>query len=192
MSAAVGWPFRLERYVQHEGGRCVFYPSIYSRGYRLDPEQEARLSRALEPFLSRRLRIELVALIFALTMVVSAAVLAIPLDILIATPPLVLVAAAFALAGLAVLAIVVRIRRKFAGLLADVGAEASVPPRPDFFIVDGAFSAARLSYVLFVFGALLAALGAAGPAVDMPVAVPTFVFVAAALLLIYDRASRAS
>lgn len=154
--------FRLENFYEQDGSGCVFYPSLYSRGYRFSAENRAAMDAVLGPFLSRRLWIEFMVLLMLVTFVLTLAFAAYlllasseELDALLATPPWVLVAGAFVLAAAILAPIVVRLRLRIRRQLDGMGVEASEPPRPDFFIVDGKFSRQRLCYVFLILASIV-------------------------------------
>jgi len=190
MAIAAGWPFRFYRYIQRDAEGCVFYPGAYSRGYRLDSDEEARLRGELTPFLEGRLRIEFIGVAFVVLLALTVAMMLMPLDLLLTTPHWVVVVAAFAVAAVMILVPMVRARRRIAGLLAAMKLEPDVPARPDFFIVDGAFSLERLSYAAGFIGLLLAGIRLIAPQIQIPAAAWVFVVAATLLLFVFGRLSR--
>ena len=79
-----------------------------------------------------------------------------------------------------------RIRRQ----LDEMGLETNQPARPDFFIVEGAFSLKRLSYAFFAEGGILALVGAIGPAGMVPMGLYALAFAIAFALLVLARTGR--
>lgn len=154
--------FRLEDYYEHVEDKCIFYPSLYASGYRFSAEDRAKMDSVLGPFLSGRLRVEFVAafclMTFALMIAATGFLITASneqLDMVIATPPWVLLVGAVVLAGAVLVPILFRLRSKIRHQLDVMGLNASEPPRPDFFIVDGAFSLRRMAYAFFVLGGIL-------------------------------------
>lgn len=159
---SIRW-FRLDDYYETVGDKHIFYPHLYARGYRLSAEERAALDRVLGPFLNRRLRFEFAALFllatFFLTIVAGGFLASASneeLDMVLATPPWVWLVGAVAFAGVILAPILIRLHSKIRHQLDGMGLEASEPPRPDFFIVDGEFSRRRLSYVLVALSVILA------------------------------------
>lgn len=185
--------FQLEDYYEHVGEISVFYPSLYARGYRFSAEERATMDGVLGPFLNRRLMIEFIAAFCGVTfslMIAMAGFLMVAsneqLDMVLQTPPWVWLLAAVTLGGVILVPILFRLRWKIRRQLDVMGLEASEPPRPDFFIVDGAFSLRRLSYVFFALGLILALVGNMGPAGAVPIGLYAFAFVSAFTLLVFD------
>lgn len=158
--------FRLDDFYETDGDMHVFYPSIYARGYPLSGEDRAKMDSVLEPFLSRQLRTEFIVLFccvsFGLLGALSAFLFnatAEELDWLLAMPLGIWLLVAAALAVMIVLPVLIRLRLKIKRHLDAIGIHASEPPRPDFFIVEGEFSLARLAYALFGMGTILVLVG---------------------------------
>ena len=185
--------FRLDDYYEHGGEISVFYPSLYSRGYRLSAEERATMDGVLGPFLNRRLKIEFIAVFCGVTFLLMIALAGFlisasneQLDMVLETPPWVWLLASVILAGAILVPILFRLRSKIRNQLDVMGLEASEPPRPDFFIVDGMFSLRRLSYVFFALGLIGALVGIMGPAGAVPIGLYAFAFVSAFTLLVFD------
>ena len=154
--------FRVESFYENTEDKCVFYPSLYARGYRFAPEDQAKMNNALGPFLNGRLRVEFIAtflLVSTALMVAAAGYLFTAsteeLDAILATPPWVWLVVAIVMAGVIMLPTMLRLRSKIRRQLDETGVEANEPARPDFFIVDGAFSPTRLSYAIAFVAVLL-------------------------------------
>lgn len=161
----VRW-FCPEDYYVQAGHEYIFYPSLYARGYRFTEEDRAAMDGVLESFLSWRLRIEFLVWFCLVTFTFLIAVTGFlvtasnqELDVVLATPPWVWLVGAVGLAGVIVVPIVFRLRSKIGRQLEEMGLEASEPPRPDFFIVDGKVSLMRVSCVLAAVSAVLALAG---------------------------------
>lgn len=159
---SVGW-FRLESFYEIDGDRCIFYPSHYARGYVFSAEDRARMDRVLGPFLSERLRFEFIAVFSLVTTALVAACMAYlitasveQLDEVLAMPAGVWLGGAVFLAAVILVPILLRVRWKVRHQLDDMGLDATEPPRPDFFVVDGEFSPTRLALVFFALGTILA------------------------------------
>ena len=192
-----GMWFRLENFYEHAADKCVFYPSLYARGYRFSAEDQVKMNGVLGPFLDRRLKFEFIAAFCFVTFVLMIAstgflvtASAEELDAILATPPWVWLVMAVVLTGVVMLPVMFRLRSKIRHQLDEMGREANVPARPDFFIVDGAFSLRRLSYAFFALGVILALVGSIGPASVVPMGLWVFAFVAAFALLVLDQTRR--
>ncbi len=186
--------FQLENFYEHAADKCVFYPSLYARGYRFSAEDQVKMNGVLGPFLDRRLKFEFIAQFCFVTFVLMIAATGFlvtasteQLDAILATPPWVWLVAAVALTGVIMLPMMFRLRSRIRRQLDEMGLEANEPARPDFFIVEGAFSLKRLSYAFFALGLILALVGIIGPAGLVPMGLYTFVFVAALALLVLDK-----
>jgi len=156
---------RLEDYYVHDADGYVFYPSLYGRGYRFSAEQRAAMDGVLGPFLKGRLRVEFVAVFGAVTfsLMVAATIFVATasneaLDAFLATPRWIWLFGAVALAGVILMPTLLRLRSKIRHQLDEMGAVANVPPRPDFFVVDGKLSVSRLSYIIIGLGAIAAVI----------------------------------
>lgn len=189
--------FRLEDYYENVGEISVFYPSLYARGYRFSAADRATMDGVLGPFLNRRLWFEFAAVFclvtFALTIAATGFLITAStaeLNSVLATPPWVWLVGAVALACLILVPILVRLRSKISRQLGLMGLEPSEPPRPDFFIVDGALSLKRLSYAFFALGVILVLVGSMGPAGVIPVGLYAFAFVPAFALLGFNQMRR--
>lgn len=185
--------FRPVAFYRHDGDKCVFYPSLYSPGYRFSAEDRAAMDGVLGPFLTGRLWIEFLVVFcsvtFALTigaggyLVVASAE---ELDALLATPPWVWLLAAFVFAGLMLVPLMVRLRMKIGQQLREMGVDLDEPPRPDF-VVDGAFSWRRLACVFLGMGGILALAGFVDPALATPMALHLIAFAVVFALLVVDH-----
>lgn len=152
------------------------------------------MNGVLGPFLDRRLKFEFIAafcfvtfgLMIAFTgFLVTASTE--ELDGILATPPWVWLVVAVVLACGVVLPVVFRLRSRIRRQLDEMGLEANEPARPDFFIVEGAFSLKRLSYAFLAVGGILALIGVIGPAGLVPAGLYAFAFVTAFALLVLDQ-----
>ena len=148
--------FRVENFYESAGGKYIFYPHLYGRGYPMSPEERATMNGVLDPFLKGRLKFEFVAAfcfeMIGFTIAAAAFLLSASneqLSAVHAIPHWIWLVGAVVLAGLVVVPVVVRLRLKIMKQLDAMGLKASEPPRPDFLIVDGEFSPIRLSTVIF-------------------------------------------
>jgi hypothetical protein len=158
--------FSLDDFYETDGDACIFYPSLYARGYPFTSEDRASMDGVLGPFLSRRLRTEFVALFCLVTSALVGASITFlvgasteELDAILAMPAGLWIFFAVVLAGVILLPILFRLWLRIKNQLDQMDLYASEPPRPDFFVVEGEFSLTRLSYVLFALGAILVVVG---------------------------------
>lgn len=168
--------FRLDGFYENAGDLCVFYPPLYSRGYQFSAEQRTAMDGMLGPFLRGRLKLELaiiVGFVTFLLMVAATVFLATAsneqLDAFLAIPPWVWLVGAVAFAGAILAPILLRLRSKIRSQLENMGVEASEPRRPDFFVVDGTFSARRLSFAIIGLCVILVLVGSVGSSGASPV-----------------------
>ena len=98
--------FHIEDYYERDGDKCVFYPSLYSPGYRFTPDDQAQMDGFLGPFLSGRLRLEFIAILCIVTFSITIAASGYlffasndEIDAILAVPPWVWLAVAAGLPG---------------------------------------------------------------------------------------------
>jgi hypothetical protein len=157
----VRW-FQLDDFYKDVGGQDIFYPHHYARGYRLSAEQRVAMDDVLGPFLRGRLLYEFIAIFSSITFLLTIGAASFlftastqQLDAILATPPWIWIVGAFALACAILFPVLFRLQSKIRRQIELIGVEASEPPQPDFFIVNGAFSLKRLLAVIAVLCVIL-------------------------------------